>query len=1076
MSLYFTIPFLPNLYSHYPYSHYQLKVDAVTKGEGTIVLQHLSNSGIKKLKNLNKLSLLGLNSLDGTSIQGIQDISSLTNLTFVEISGGSLSGNPIHGLPSQLATLIVTETLLSDLTKGKFHETNNLVHLDLSKNGRLSKLVNEENPWISSPYLTTLVLDETKLSYLSSNVFANTTRIQYFSIKNLKGKNLGKLPYLPVSLTYLNAENSGVTGLYGDLPSSLIELYLENNAITTLPSLELLSSLKRFEISYNKLTAFPKMPTAEDIFDPSPLTRIEASNNLLTSFSDSTWVHLERLLWLDLSYNQITTVPKLYKTKDIFLSHNKINSMAFVPLEPKFNFDWYGKGMYVQIQDGTCESHGYRNIYKPQECSNAGWEMSQSRSTDPMTYLNMNKGHTVFYTKNSDTDFPPWCSYKESDVYFNDALNPTRANTGVCSSTHRCYCKKQMPTCTSASANVANTCTVKQGGTNNACATSLSYVIVDNIGGCSAEGYVNPTDSAECVTAARATGWNDDSKQLATGTTVPVEVGGTDVGSCVICENMQQYTGSPNMLYHDMHSGPSVCDWNGAQTKHFVCKSEYHRLATCSAANIPNTCTVTEDGTNTNCAAAIFNKAACTAASSSGGAGSAANACIFVDNSVHDCIFVDNSGITVSPHCAAVSNTRQCAETSVVHTCTVLTGGTNTACEAANADAATCAAATISGNTGDAANNCVFVDKSCFVSGNVYGQNTIFDETWLDNEGQFLWSATHGPAGERKHQCSRTIRARDRSSNYASHGDIMADTRGQYAYGGTLTIDIDDDCAASYVEHENEDYRTNNDRIGCGKKIHQSNGQTGDWDMWQRLYFNGCIGHIDVSYNELKDLSTVPFEAPSVGWFKADHNQIVTLGYRDRWVANKLELQHNLLSQLSPIASSDFFFPRFFAGCSKTQQSEYGAYTVIDGKYIGMVGRRMQEKEQVTVSIMHNKKSTVKGKYDRTTGRYLGSVPGVNGVPYIGSSRVDPSVTVPLAPQYHHQQQRRKLYGEYYRNYYGNRLQYFTSCEVPRIWIHYLDLSNNKIERIPDAGAWGFQGRFGLVSLLSISFFCAQIY
>ena len=59
------------------------------------------------------------------------------------------------------------------------------------------------------------------------------------------------------------AENSGVTGLYGDLPSSLIELYLENNAITTLPSLELLSSLKRFEISYNKLTAFPKMPTAE---------------------------------------------------------------------------------------------------------------------------------------------------------------------------------------------------------------------------------------------------------------------------------------------------------------------------------------------------------------------------------------------------------------------------------------------------------------------------------------------------------------------------------------------------------------------------------------------------------------------------------------------------------------------------------------------------------------------------------------------------------------------------------------------------------------------------------------------
>ena len=61
----------------------------------------------------------------------------------------------------------------------------------------------------------------------------------------------------------------------------------------------------------------------------------------------------------------------------------------------------------------------------------------------------------------------------------------------------------------------------------------------------------------------------------------------------------------------------------------------------------------------------------------------------------------------------------------------------------------------------------------------------------------------------------------------------------------------------------------------------------------------------------------MPATAPIVGWLKADHNNLETLGYRDRWVARRLDLSHNGLTQLSPLSSSPFFFPRFFVSCEK---------------------------------------------------------------------------------------------------------------------------------------------------------------
>jgi len=454
--------------------------------------------------------------------------------------------------------------------------------------------------------MTRLVLDGTSLTSLAPSLLSELTRLEHLSFRDAKQK-VGMLPNLPASLKSLNAEQSGITGVLGALPPSLSHIYLEHNELTDLPSMEQLSSLRRLELSFNKLTTMPIMPSGP-LYDPSPLSRLEASNNLLTDFHDTSWVHLERLLWLDLSHNALTTVPKLYKTKDIFLSHNKLTSMSFVPLEPKFDFDWYGKGMYVWISSGTCEESGHRSIKTPQECSNAAMELSDHRHYDLLQYLYINKGKSALYTKNEDSNFPPWCSNYQQTVYFNDARDPTRANTGAC-----------------------------------------------NAGG--AGSYTN--------------------------------------------------------------DGLKRC----------YCKR---------------------------------------------------------DPTTHP----------------------------------------------------------------------------------VSGSGTLFDESWLDDEGQFLWSAYAGEAGELKHMCHSRIKAKDRTQ-YGYHGDL------NYA-------SLNSNCQSSYFEIQNEDYRLNNDRIGCGDQLPGGNelvGQTGDWNMWQRLYFNGCIGHIDVSFNELKDLSSVPAEAPTVGWVRGFYICILCILY-----------------------------------------------------------------------------------------------------------------------------------------------------------------------------------------------------
>ena len=139
--------------------------------------------------------------------------------------------------------------------------------------------------------------------------------------------------------------------------------------------------------------------------------------------------------------------------------------------------------------------------------------------------------------------------------------------------------------------------------------------------------------------------------------------------------------------------------------------------STCLAASEAHTCIVASGGTNDDCAAANANASSCIAASEAhtctvalGGtndncttANADASSCLAASEA-HTCSVA--SGGTNDNCAAAKANASVCVGASV-GTCSVTTDGFNGDC-ASQTTMATCAAATVSGGSGDDANDCVF--------------------------------------------------------------------------------------------------------------------------------------------------------------------------------------------------------------------------------------------------------------------------------------------------------------------------------------------------------------------------------
>ena len=108
--------------------------------------------------------------------------------------------------------------------------------------------------------------------------------------------------------------------------SALMELYLDNNGLTTLPD-DVFAGLTELEILYlnnNGLTTLP-----DDVFEPlTALTDLYLNNNDLTSLPGGVFDRLTRLGFLTLYYNALETLPDgvfepLTELDGLYLSDNR---------------------------------------------------------------------------------------------------------------------------------------------------------------------------------------------------------------------------------------------------------------------------------------------------------------------------------------------------------------------------------------------------------------------------------------------------------------------------------------------------------------------------------------------------------------------------------------------------------------------------------------------------------------------------------------------------------------------------------------------------------------------------------
>jgi len=165
----------------------------------------------------------------------------------------------------------------------------------------------------------TTVLSATKVNVSGINIL-DLTGIQYF--KNLdtllcSEDNIGNIPALPPTLTYLQCSINNLTSL-PPLPAALTYLDCSANQLNTLPTLP--ASLKTLNANENELTTLPGLP--------SSLITLYLNSNNLTALPALP----ATLSTLECGYNQLVNLPSLPATlTDLNCSSNNLTGLPALP-------------------------------------------------------------------------------------------------------------------------------------------------------------------------------------------------------------------------------------------------------------------------------------------------------------------------------------------------------------------------------------------------------------------------------------------------------------------------------------------------------------------------------------------------------------------------------------------------------------------------------------------------------------------------------------------------------------------------------------------------------------------------
>ena len=251
------------------------------------------------LKSLEQLNLRGnrLVKLVVNSFAGLKKLQYLNldrnRITTIE------SGTFIH-LPN-LAHLLISNNLLPNLTRLD-SVTTRLQYIDISGIG-LEQIPQGIDPFVRDLRLARNQIKRINLGDLDNYLHLSLLVLDDNQIEEIEEDALGRLDFL-IRL-WLNGNHLKTVPLR--LPSSLRELYLEENQINSLDNVSLkgLLHLERLFLRRNQITSLH--PNSLD--DLSQLKLLDIQLNKLTTLPDNLFLNLNNLRSLDISQNPLQVLP-----------------------------------------------------------------------------------------------------------------------------------------------------------------------------------------------------------------------------------------------------------------------------------------------------------------------------------------------------------------------------------------------------------------------------------------------------------------------------------------------------------------------------------------------------------------------------------------------------------------------------------------------------------------------------------------------------------------------------------------------------------------------------------------------
>ncbi|ABN67323.2 predicted protein [Scheffersomyces stipitis CBS 6054] len=280
----------------YNISNYHVKNYLRRSSETLRVLDLTANEitslqGLTLPPNLEKLLLSANNitSLDGPNYD---------EATKLKILDASI--NAIHDLdynlvlPSSLTSLKITYNSIPQIHQAQIPQNLNI--LGLSKNS----LTHLEDI-ILPPSLCELHLNGNSIKTLPENLFISTPNLTILDLSENQIDDLDDLGELPDSLSELMLDNNEIdhSDLHNILTTNLTKLSLRSTGLITFSHVQLPKGLKELDISKNEIGEIELVNFGDE------LTKLNLSNNILSTFNLDTSVHLPRTIRkLDLSRNK----------------------------------------------------------------------------------------------------------------------------------------------------------------------------------------------------------------------------------------------------------------------------------------------------------------------------------------------------------------------------------------------------------------------------------------------------------------------------------------------------------------------------------------------------------------------------------------------------------------------------------------------------------------------------------------------------------------------------------------------------------------------------------------------------